>query len=233
MEIIFGRDSESGRLQVSCAGKVFYKGNPKTVDMGVSKQHCKLIIADDGTMTLCNINPDNETMWNGLSIERKRFELNDDTDIRLGQCGYRLPLKEVLKQLGVKNIYSIAHLKKIIDEHKAVKMKLQIQQGRQNAFRSMGMVLIPLSSLLGFTNILPSDSLRYVSTFACFIFGIYSIYKGYVSASKNPKIQMELDNKYHKECICPNPDCGHFLPGEYDDILKAGACPWCRSKFKE
>lgn len=233
MEIIFGRDGESGRLQISCAGKVFYKGNPKTVDVGVSKLHCKLVVAGDGSMTLCNLNPDNETFWNGLSIEKKRLELNEDTDIRLGCSGYKLPLQEILKELGLKSTYSISHLKKVIDNYKDTKMKMQIQQGRQNAFRSLGMVLIPLATLLGFTDVLPSDTLRYISTLLCLIFGIYSICKGYISASKNPKLQIELENKYHRECICPNPDCGHFLPGEYDDILKSGSCPWCRSKFKE
>ena len=109
---------------------------------------------------------------------------------------------------------------------------MQISIGRQNAMRGLMPAFMALAGVLGFTGILP-DGARIVPSILSFAFACYFGYKGFVSASSNPRKQMELDKKYHEECVCPNPDCGHFLSGEYEDILKAGVCPWCKSKFKE
>lgn len=230
MEIEFGRDGNTGKLKISCAGKVINKDIP--VDATVSRQHCRLIVSDSGEMTLCNLNPENETFLNGVSIGKKKFVLDDNTVVILGNRGCKLPLKELLKEIGFKQTYSIAYLKKIVANYKEEKMKMQISLGRQNAMRGLMPAFMALGAILGFTDILPENAKIIPSVFS-FVFSGYFGYKGFISASNNPKRQMELDAKYHKECVCPNPDCKHFLPGEYDDILRAGACPWCKSKFKE
>ena len=230
MEIEFGRNGENGKLKILFAGKVTLRD--MTVDAGVSREHCKLVISDNGEMTLCNLNPDNETFLNGVSINKRKFELTNETVIELGCKHCKLPLKEILKELGVRQTYSISHIKDVVANYKEKKMRMQISIGRQNAMRGLMPAFMALAAILGFTGILPGSA-RIIPSILSFAFACYFGYKGFVSASKNPIKQMELDKKYHEECVCPNPDCGHFLSGEYEDMLKAGACPWCKSKFKE
>ena len=143
-----------------------------------------------------------------------------------------MPLKEILKEMGIKQTYSISHLKDIVANYKEEKMRMQISIGRQNAMRGLMPAFMALAGILGFTGILP-DNVKILPSVISFAISCYFGYKGFVSASNNPRKQMELDKKYHDDCVCPNPDCRHFLTGEYDDILKAGACPWCKSRFKE
>ena len=230
IEIEFGRNGDTGKLNVFFAGKVVQKN--VAVDSSVSREHCKLIISDNGEMTLCNLNPDNETFLNGVSINKRKFELTSDTVIELGSKRCKMPLKEILKEMGIKQTYSISHLKDIVANYKEEKMRMQISIGRQNAMRGLMPAFMALAGILGFTGILP-DGARIIPSILSFAFACYFGYKGFVSASNNPRKQMELEKKYHEDCVCPNPDCGHFLSGEYEDILKAGACPWCKSKFKE
>lgn len=230
IEIEFGRNGDTGKLNVFFAGKVVQKN--VAVDSSVSREHCKLIISDNGEMTLCNLNPDNETFLNGVSINKRKFELTGDTVIELGSKRCKMPLKEILKEMGIKQTYSISHLKDIVANYKEEKMRMQISNARLNAMRGLMPAFMALAGILGFTGILPDD-VKIVPSVISFVLSCYFGYKGFVSASNNPRKQMELDKKYHNECVCPNPDCGHFLTGEYEDILKAGACPWCKSKFKE
>lgn len=230
IEIEFGRNGDTGKLNVFFAGKVVQKN--VAVDSSVSREHCKLIISDNGEMTLCNLNPDNETFLNGVSVNKIKFELTGDTVIELGSKRCKMPLKEILKEMGIKQTFSISHLKDIVANYKEEKMRMQITIAQQNAMRGLMPAFMALAGILGFTGILPDD-VKIVPSVISFVLSCYFGYKGFVSASNNPRKQMELDKKYHGECVCPNPDCGHFLTGEYEDILKAGACPWCKSKFKE
>lgn len=229
-EIEFGRNPDTEKLKITCAGKVINKDI--RLDASVSKRHCLLTVSNNGEMILRNLNPDNVTFLNGVSINSKKFELTDSTKITMGARGCVLPLQEVLKELGFKQTYSIGHLKGIIAGHKEKKIQMQIALGRQNAMRGLMPAFMALAAVLGFTDIMP-DNAKIIPSVFSLVFACYFGYKGFVGASNNPKKQMELDEKFHKECVCPNPDCHHFLPGEYEDILRAGACPWCRSKFKE
>lgn len=231
MDIIFGRDQNSGRLKVSCNGKDMLWGEPGSVDNTVSRQHCQLTISDKGEKTLINLNPDNETILNGQFIVRKKFVLDENTIINLGFNNYVLNLKAVLKAIGYKETYSIAHLKKIIEDYRAMKLKMQIEERKQNALRGLTPVFMSLAGILGFVDIdiAVRITLMALSLFFTFFFG----YLGFVAASKNPQKHAQLDKEYHAKCICPNEDCGHFLPGEYDDMIKSGACPYCHSRFKE
>ncbi len=194
VEVEFGRNGDTGKLKILFAGRVSQKD--MVVDAGVSREHCKLVISDNGEMTLCNLNPDNETFLNGVSINKRRFELAGDTVIELGHNRCRLPLKEILNELGIKQTYSISHLKDVVANYKEAKMRMQISIGRQNAMRGLMPAFMALAGVLGFTGILP-DGARIVPSILSFAFACYFGYKGFVSASSNPRKQMELDKKYH------------------------------------
>ena len=236
MDIIFGRDQNSGKLKISCNGKERLWGEPGSVDNTVSRQHCKLTISDNGEKTLINLNHDNETNLNGQSIVRKKFVLDSNTVVTLGSNGYALELKAILKAIGYKETYSIAHLKKIIEDCRAMKLKLQIEERRKNALRGFLPVITLFASILAYSGYEDDGGVANVKTFigiAAFFLAFYSAYEGLLMAGKMPQKHAQLDKDYHAKCVCPNEDCGHFLPGEYDDMIKSGVCPYCHSRFKE
>lgn len=227
IELEFGRNAEKDKLNVTCAGKVICMD--VDVDKSVSKKHLRLTLQENGDIKLYNLNIDNETFLNGVSILETKTKLTDNPVIVLGSK-FVLPLKEVLNAVGYRQTYSIGHLKEVIANYKDDKMKLQIAIGRQNAMRGLMPVFMALAGVLAFTGILP-ESVRVVPSIISLVSACYFGYVGFVSASTNPKKQKELDDRYRKDCVCP--DCGVFLSGEYNDILKRGACPVCHSKFKE
>ena len=232
MEIVFGRDPNSGKLKIACNGKEMLWGEAGAVDNSVSRRHCQLDIDEAGNKTLINLNPANETNLNGQFIVRKRFELNDNTAIKLGAGNYLLDLKSILPSIGVKETYSIRHLEKIIEDYRTTKLKIQIVERKQNAMRALTPVIMTLGTVLGF---IPGigDGLRIVLIFVSLFFTCYFGYLGFVAASRNPQQLAELDSEYQSKCVCPNEKCGRFLSGTYDQILRGGACPYCRSRFKE
>lgn len=231
MDVVLGRDPNSGRLKVSCNGKDMLLGEPGSVDNTVSRQHCQLNISETGDKTLINLNPDNETILNGQFIVRKKFVLDEKTVINLGFNNYVLNLKAVLKAIGYKETYSIGHLKKVIEDYRAMKLKMQIDERKQNALRGFTPVLGSLALILGFMDI--DVAVRITLMVVSLSLTCYFGYAGFLAASKNPQKHAQLDKDYHTKCVCPNKDCGHFLPGEYDDIIKSGVCPYCHSRFKE
>ena len=232
MEIVFGRDPNSGKLKITCNGREVLWGEAGAVDNSVSRRHCQLDMDDEGNKTLINLNPANETNLNGQFIVRKRFELNDNTVVKLGANNYILDLKRILPSIGVKETYSIRHLKKIIEDYQAAKLKMQIDERKQNALRGLTPIFMTLGAVLGF---IPGigDGLRIVLIVVSLFFTCYFGYLGFFAASKNPQRHAELDREYQSKCVCPNEKCGRFLSGTYDQILRGGACPYCHSRFKE
>ncbi len=228
MKIKIGREQGQARLRLLCNGRETFYGEKGSVDLSVSKEHCEIDIEPNGKVTIVNLNPDNETFVNGKSIIKKQVDQMSIESIGLGSNGYSFALPVIVRALGLKETYSIGHLKSIIESYKDAKLAIQIKNGRQNAMRGLTPVFGLLGGLLAFMGG-PGILFSVISLLAC----CYFCYKGYIDASANPKKVQELDNKFHKECVCPNPSCGHFLHGEYEDILRAGMCPWCKSKFKE
>ncbi len=231
MEIIFGRDSASGRLKIVLDGKEMLSGSPNSVDCGVSRQHCKLEIDDNGNKILTNLKQENFTFLNGSNVIKKKFELDDKTVIELGANRYRLELAELLKKMGMKETFSIGHLKRVIDDYRAAKLNMQISERKQNAMRGLMPVFMALAGVLGFTGILPGE-LRVIPSVCSLLLSCYFGYVGFVAASKNPIKAAELDKEFRQKYVCPNPQCGRTLNGEYENLLKAGECPFCHSKYK-
>lgn len=230
MEVVFGRDPGTGRLKIVFDGKNMLWGDPNSVDNSVSRQHLKLEIAEDGSKTLININPANVTLLNGNGIIKKKFDLDDNTIVELGQNGYKFKLNEVVKKLGIKEPVSVAHLKAVIEEYRSAKLKMQIAERKQNAMRGLMPIFMTLAGIIGFTNIL-EGYWKIIPSVCLLLLSVFFGYKGFVTAGKNPIKGAELDSEFRSKYICPK--CEHSLNGEYSDLLKIGHCPWCHTPFKE
>ncbi len=230
MEIIFGRDETTGKLKINFNGKDMLYGEPDSVDMSVSRRHCKLEIDESGRKTLVNLKPTNRTMVNKQAVERKdNLVVSDDIVIELGFNGYVLELKDILKRIGVKEVYSISHLEQIIEGYKEAKLNLQINERKLNAKRGFVPIFGSLAIIVG---VFPDLGVwRIILLLISMSLTAYFAYVGFVTADNMPRKMAELDKEYQEKCTCPG--CGIFLPGRYVDILTRGGCPQCQCKFKE
>ena len=120
MEIIIGRDIQSGKLSLTVDGKGEIQG----------QQHCKLTI-NNGQMRLKNLDVNNYTYVNGQSIESKSVTQNDT--IELGSDHYPLDWNLLKPYLPL----DIRHLKKVWEDYEAENLKIQIKERKFNALRSV------------------------------------------------------------------------------------------------
>ena len=57
MDITIGREASSSKLSITLEKKAHIMGEPMSVPKSVSREHCTITIADNGTMRVKNINP--------------------------------------------------------------------------------------------------------------------------------------------------------------------------------
>lgn len=236
MEIIIGREAgvQSPRLQISCDGKKFFLGSPGSVNNKVSRQHCRIDVKSDGTInSITDITENNFMFINGKEYKSKKAIGIYDL-VELGPERYKLDLAAVLKIVIGAQTYHIAPLRVIYDNYQKELMNMQIHQGKIGAVSSLPMILTMGSGVL--VSIIPGIS-QHVKTaliIVAVILMIVFICLRMKSASSNPQKRKELDDEFHKNYVCPNPNCKHFLGSmRPDELLTNNACPFCKSKLVE
>lgn len=236
MEIVIGRESGTHRprLQINCEGKISFLGNPGSVGMKVSRQHCRLDVKTDGTIvSITDITENNFMYINGKEFKsRKGINLTDT--IELGPEKYKLDLAAVLKLAIGAPTYHIAPLRQVYDSYQKELMDMQIRQGKMGAMSSLPMILSMGSGVL--VSVIPgiNPSIRTVLILTAVTLMILFIYLRLKTASSNPQKRKKLDDDFHKKYICPNPDCKHFFGTiRPDELVINKTCPWCKSKLVE
>ena len=212
MEIIIGRDIQSGKLSLTVDGKGEIQG----------QQHCKLTI-NNGQMRLQNLDINNYTYVNGQSIESKAVILQDR--IELGKDHYLLDWSQLKPYLPI----DISPLKKIWEDYEAENLKLQIQTGKFNALRSVTglitMLAIALSIAYGGRN-----KWYLVLYGIAIVISVIFFVKAYRDSSKLPQKRQELNKNFQRDYVCPH--CGHFMGNQpYDIMAQNGSCPYCKKQF--
>jgi len=226
-EIIIGRDGVKNTLKVSTNGKSV---NGDVVPLSVSREHCKLVINDDGTAVIYNLNPRNVTFVNGYPITVP-CDIGGNDTVELGGDRYQLDLKP----FKLASVVSISHLKKVWDKFKKSQEKLRISDIRRNALRSitgvftMGAIVI---TVVGGEN----ETLfivRVILYVIAIIMILWSVISGFVNAGKRVRIEREMKERFQDRYVCPS--CGMFLGFEnrYDMLIRSGQCNRCRAKFRE
>lgn len=236
MEIILGRESgaQQPRLQINCEGKNYFLGNPGSVGMKVSRQHCRLDIKPDGTIVSITDITDNNFMYiNGKEFKSKKSISLTDI-IELGPDKYKLDIAAVLKLVIGVPTYHIAPLREIYDNYQKELMNMQIKQGKMGAMSSLPMILSMGSGVL--VSVIPgiNPAVRTILILIAVSLMILFIYLRLKTASSNPQKRKELDDEFHKKYVCPNPNCRHFFGTmRPDELLTNKTCPWCKSKLAE
>lgn len=231
MEIVIGRESPNSRLRISVDNKDFFLGENGSVPKSVSRQHCKLTIKEKGNYVITNIR--NITYVNGVEVESKHITDNDC--VELGSDRYYLNIAAICKIIAnaSPSTYSIRHLEKVWDEFHDTKLRIQIKEKKSVAIRSVTSVFSMSAIFCGFIpGIAEYTSLRVALYSAGLLLGVYFFIVTYRSSSTLPKFLDDLDKKFHKDYVCPNPDCHHFMGyQQYDDLKKMPGCPYCKSKY--
>lgn len=243
MELLIGRDSASSRLSITIDGKkrAMY-GENGSVPNNVSREHCRVSIANN-TYRISNANPNNTTYVNGNQVEQKNFNPQSDT-ITLGHSRYELNITDILKALMPQaskppqqkaevKTFSITHLKDIWDTNHEDKLNFQIKERKTNSLRSVTGIISSLSIVA--TIVTDNENIRICLISVGIVVGVYFAIVSYKASSASVLFMDNLDKKFRKKYICPNPDCHSFLSYNlpYDELIKRGACPYCKSKYTD
>lgn len=235
MELIIGRESGTSRLRISVNNQDHFFGSTNSVPKSVSRQHCKLTIDDLGNGTIINLKPENITYVNETQVESKHISAKDR--IELGSDRYYLDLNAILKGLKsmIPRSYSISHLQKIWDDFHDIKLQIQIKEKKSAAIRSVTGVFSMSAIFCGFIpGISDILALRVILYTTGLLLAIYFFAITYKSSSELPKYLDDLDKKFHKDYVCPNPECHHFMGyQQYDDLKKMPSCPYCKAQYTE
>ncbi|MCH4155955.1 MAG: FHA domain-containing protein [Muribaculaceae bacterium] len=232
-EIFIGRDEQTSKLRVSIGKEFKLYGENGSVPMTVSRQHCSLLITDDGRMSLNNLQTGkNYTYVNGVCVESKHVTKADK--IELGPKKYRLDLSKALIDVKLPpKTYNIKPIEKVWNDYHETKLNIQIKERKFNAVRSVTGILTPAAVLIGWM-MGGRGTLFYALYVVIFVVGLVLFIYAYSSSSKTPKILDKLDNDFRDKYVCPNQDCHRFLGyNKYSDLLRQGKCGCCGSKFCE
>ena len=226
MEIIIGRDQQTRKLSVIKDGKTQLYGKEGYVPMDVSRQHLSLKTLDEGKFQIRNLNEQNVTYVNGLSIESKVVSGTDR--IELGTSHFLFPWAS-LEEPEIETV-DIRPLKKIWDDYDEKRIQQQIAERRFNAARSatgiITMLAIACSIILGHGPI-------YLVLYALAI-GISIVFtiKAYNNSTNVPRRQQEMNKDFQRKYVCPK--CKHFYGfQDFEIISQNDKCPFCQTKLKK
>lgn len=228
MEIIIGRDKDTKQLRISAGTQSKLFGTIGSVPDYVSRQHVKIIVDDSGHFTLINMNPSNMTYVNGITVESK--VVTEEDKVELGPTRYLLDWSMVNQ--FIPTLIDIRPLEAVWENYHRTKMKYQIAERRFNALRSATGVITMIAIVLGMVG---GRSVVYFILYgsAVAITLAFTI-KAYIASSKVPQQNDELDKKFKKTYVCPNPKCHHFMGfNSYDVLSQNKACPYCKGQYKK
>ena len=239
MELIIGRESSSpqsigGRLHViSSSKKEYFIGLEGSVPKTVSRQHCKVIIDSDGNMVLVNLKPTNITFINGVEAVQKSIVKTDM--IELGSERFKLELKAILDMISseIPKTYNISHLKAVWEKYDQAKTEIQVQRDKSAAIQSVTGILSMASIDCGFIPSIPIGVRGFLYAIAIVLAVVFFVYR-IKHAGEFVHQLKELDEQFHKDYVCPNPQCQRFLGNiPYDDLVKqTKSCFVCKAEYK-
>lgn len=243
IEILIGRDGTTSQLKISLGQQAKSFGTQGSVPQTVSRQHCSLIVNDNGTYTLKNLKLQNITFVNGQQIDTKVIKENDT--IELGPDKYLVSWSVLKSVIPAKaEVVSIEPLKKIWDRYQLEnekveirKQQLAIKKQKQNLLRGLTGIFIPLAIVLsvfagGRDNplFILLYSLPGIITLMMTISQYNNIKEDESSIISDREQKKERDLRFRRDYSCPK--CGKYLSMPYDVLERYDSCPYCKVKFR-
>ena len=243
IEIVIGRDGNTSQLKISIGQQSKSFGAQGSVPQTVSRQHCSIIVNDNGTFTLKNLKLQNVTFVNGQQVDTKIIKENDT--IELGPNKYLVSWNTLKSVIPAKaEVVSIEPLKKIWDRYQLEnekveirKQQLAIKKQKQNLLRGLTGIFIPLAIVLsvfagGRDNplFILLYSLPGIITLMMTISQYNSIKEDESSIITDREQKKERDLRFRRDYSCPK--CGKYLSMPYDVLERYDSCPYCKVKFR-
>ena len=227
MDIIIGRDHPTQRLCLKVEGKQTFAGNPGSVPITVSREHCKLTISDD-TIRITNLKPENYTYVNGQSVNGKNITRGDK--VQLGPDRYTLDWS-VLDSV-IPKVVDVRQLEDVWNDYntetRRVKNKIQRFQTIQKIVPAITMSAVLLSVISG-----GKGNLFYFLYAFVIILTLYFFAKSWRDIYINERILDEIKERFTQNYCCPV--CGYFFGYQEFKILMRNMdnCPKCRTKLRK
>lgn len=200
----------------------------KITAKGVSEQHARLTIRDDGKWLLKDLNSTNGTyIFNRGTHQFDRIgmkTIDENTLIRLGpddtmRC-YQFTARQLVKKNQEDFSAEFQELRQKWNEIQTKKENLERQTARM-AFIPVGLSLM----LIGFTCILPESwSVDVRMNAIRGVMLVPSLLSPFLNSSNKKRLKA-LGEEIRETFVCPNPDCG--LPLSEIEIKK-GQCYKCK-----
>lgn len=223
MEILIGRDKDTGKLKIKAGGKAMLYGTKRLPD-SVLEEHVKLKVEDDN-IRLENLNLNAYTYVNGQAVEKKA--VTRQHTIELGRDHYPFDWHSLDELIPPEA--DIRPLKFIWEEYESQNISLQIAERRFNTLRSMTGLITMAAIALSVTT--GEKNKWYIILYGiAIVFSLIFFVKSFIDSSKIPQKRQELGRNFQRSYTCPN--CGHFLGNQSYDILEQNdRCPYCKTKF--
>lgn len=228
MEIIIGRDAKTSGLNVVVNNNPHLVGSSNSVPKSVSRQHCKLVVDDDGAMRIININPQNVTYVNGVAVMSKVVTRSDK--VELGVERYLLTWEMIDKAMP--KVADIRPLKEVWEKYNNETKALTQSTQRFQVIRGIVPVFTMSAVLIGY--------LSGGRGFAFFIiYGLVIALTIFFSLKAWKDIANNDNRKEHiKDCFTHDyccPQCGYFFGFTDFKILSRNidVCPKCKTVLKK
>ena len=232
MDLIIGRDAATSKLKVENkqTGSVKLYGNPGSVPMDVSRQHCEIKVSNNGVINIQNIKAANVTYVNGVEVLSKNISQTDT--VQLGQSRFLLDVSTILKNM-VPQVAHIQPLKKVWDEYNDKTNELNVKERQLNALSRVSGIFSMLAIASGFLLKGQDNTLYFLLYGIAILLTLGFTIVSYINASKIPEEKENLKNEFMKNYICPNPKCHRFLGFTHFSVLSQNTnCPYCKVEFK-
>ncbi len=221
-----GRNPNTRQLRIVDGQIVRDYGPANSVPMDVSRKHVSMQSAGNGKWIITNLNPNNVTFVNGISIVSKTVSESDK--IELGNSHYLLSW-DALSEPKVETI-DIGNLKIVWEEYNQANMGIRKRQKNIGLLASIPIGITMLGGLL--SSLAPGNlkPFAYVFTAIALVVMLYGFYRRFTDNSIEE--QEEIKKTFQRRYVCPK--CGHFMGfTDYDILIQNDSCPYCKTKYKK
>ena len=228
MEIIIGRDAKTSGLNVVVDNNSHLVSSPNTVPKSVSRQHCELLILDDGTMRIKNLNPQNVTYVNGVAVMSKAVTRKDRVELGAD----RHPLTWDLIDKAMPKEADIRPLKKVWDTYNTEIKTLAQSTQRFQVVRGVVPVFTMSAVLIGYLS--GGRGFAFYIIYGLVIaLTIFFSLKAWKDIAKNDERREQIKDRFTHDYCCPQ--CGYFFGFTDYGILKKNIdnCPKCKTKLRK
>lgn len=229
MEIIIGRNAQTGQLSLNMGTQIKNIGAPNSVPRSVSRRHCRIQVLPNGTYTIENLKMENDTFVNGSPIFTKTVTSSDV--VELGGEHYKLDwsaINQLIEQSTPKTA-DIRPLRRVWMRYEEETNAIQTDLARKNAIRGIAGALGTLSILTMFIPGLGTAP-RVILMSIGLLITITMVVISYNDSKKAPVKRKMLQQKLRNNYVCPN--CKKFFNMDYDLLTRQyDQCPYCKAKF--